>query len=88
MPSVKVFDREPIDKALRRLKRLTEKCGTMDDYEKHEFFEKPSMLEKRRRASAVKRQERLTRQEKEKAEGKVPAVKKNPEKFKKVWDNE
>lgn len=60
MPSIKVHERENIDKALRRFKRLVDKCGTMNDLRDREFFVKPSMVKKRNHASAVKRQQRIS----------------------------
>ena len=47
MPSVKVRIGEPIDKALRALKKKLDKEGTMREIRNHRYFEKPS--EKRRR---------------------------------------
>lgn len=56
MPNVRVRDNEPFEVALRRFKRTCEKAGVLTDLRKHEYFEKPSQLNKRKRAAAVKRQ--------------------------------
>jgi small subunit ribosomal protein S21 len=56
MPSVRIRDNEPFEVALRRFKRTCEKAGVLTDVRKKEFFEKPSMENKRKRAAAVKRQ--------------------------------
>ncbi len=56
MPSVKVKDNEPFEVALRRFKRSCEKAGVLPELRKREFFEKPSVINKRKRAAAVKRQ--------------------------------
>lgn len=56
MPSVRVKDNEPFEVALRRFKRTCEKAGVLPELRKREFFEKPSVIGKRKRAAAVKRQ--------------------------------
>ncbi len=56
MPSIKVKDNEPFEVALRRFKRSCEKAGVLPELRKREFFEKPSVINKRKRAAAVKRQ--------------------------------
>ena len=50
MLQVKVKRGEPIDKALKRLKKLIDKEGMLRDVRGHRYFEKPS--EKRRRKAA------------------------------------
>jgi small subunit ribosomal protein S21 len=47
---VKVRKGETVDKALRRLKKIMDKEGTMKEIRAHRYFEKPS--EKRRRKAA------------------------------------
>ena len=47
---VKVRRGEPLEKALRRLKKKLDKEGTMREIRSHRYFEKPS--EKKRRKSA------------------------------------
>ncbi len=56
MPSVRVRDNEPFDIAIRRFKRACEKAGTLADVHRREFYEKPTMVRKRKAAAAVKRQ--------------------------------
>lgn len=56
MPSVRVKENEPFDVALRRFKRSCEKAGILPELRQREFFEKPSIINKRKRAAAVKRQ--------------------------------
>ena len=58
MPSVRVRENEPFEVALRRFKRTCEKAGVLTDVRKKEFFEKKSMIRKRKRAAAVKRQQK------------------------------
>lgn len=55
MPQVKVKENEPFDLALRRFKRACEKAGVLSDVRKHEFYEKPTSMRKRKAAAAVKR---------------------------------
>ena len=50
MLQVRIKKGEPVEKALRRLKKLLDKEGMMRDIRGHRYFEKPS--EKRRRKSA------------------------------------
>jgi small subunit ribosomal protein S21 len=47
---VKVRKGETVDKALRRLKKIMDKEGTMKEIRAHRYFEKP--CEKRRRKAA------------------------------------
>ena len=63
MPSIKVKDTESFDAALRRFKRTCERAGTILDVRKKEFFEKPSIIGKRKRGAAVKRQEKKVERE-------------------------
>jgi small subunit ribosomal protein S21 len=58
MPFVKVRDNEPFDIALRRFKRACEKAGTLTEVHRHEFYEKPTQIRKRKAAAAVKRNQK------------------------------
>ena len=50
MAQVKVRKGETVDKALRRLKKILDKEGTMKEIRAHRYFEKP--CERRRRKAA------------------------------------
>ncbi|SMN11245.1 SSU ribosomal protein S21p [uncultured Candidatus Thioglobus sp.] len=63
MPSVKVRDNEPFEVALRRFKRACEKSGLLTDMHKHEFYEKPTQVRKRKAAVAVKRHQKKSSKE-------------------------
>ena len=63
MPSVKVRDNEPFEVALRRFKRACEKSGLLADMHKHEFYEKPTQVRKRKAAAAVKRHQKKSSKE-------------------------
>ncbi len=58
MPGVKVRDGESFEAAIRRFKKQCEKAGILSELRKREFFEKPSIREKRKAAAARKRSSR------------------------------
>lgn len=55
-----------IDRALRTLKKLEDKCGTLKKLREKEFYEKPTSKRKRKKAAAVSRLRR------EQASNKLP----------------
>lgn len=55
MPSVKVRMGEPIDKALRALKKKLDKEGIMKSAKAHRFYDKPSVKSRLKSKNAVKR---------------------------------
>lgn len=70
MPSVKVKDNEPFEVAIRRFKRTCEKAGVISEMRRHEFYEKPKWIRKRKKAQAVKRwQKKLHREGQPKRRG-------------------
>ncbi|MCK4815205.1 30S ribosomal protein S21, partial [bacterium] len=53
-------DGEPLEKALKRFKRMVEKEGIIREWKKREYFEKPSTIRNRKRkALQRKRQKKL-----------------------------
>jgi len=56
---IKLRKGEPIDKALRRLKKIMDKEGMMREIRGHRYYEKPS--EKKRRKAARARARAMTR---------------------------
>jgi small subunit ribosomal protein S21 len=44
-----VDDGEPLEKAIKRFKRLVEKEGIIREWRKREYFEKPSTIKNRKR---------------------------------------
>jgi small subunit ribosomal protein S21 len=50
-----VRDNESLDDALRRFKRSVSKSGTLQEYRKREFYEKPSVKRKLKSEAARKR---------------------------------
>ncbi len=55
MPSVKVRMGEPIDKALRILKKKLDKEGIMKSAKAHRFYDKPSVKKRAKSKAARKR---------------------------------
>lgn len=63
MPTVRVKENENFELSLRRFKRLCEKAGILADLRRHEFYEKPTWIRKRKKAAAKKRyQKKLLRE--------------------------
>ena len=56
---VKVRKGEPVDKALRRLKKKLDKEGVMREIRAHRHYEKPSERKKRKLAAAKRKQRKL-----------------------------
>lgn len=54
MPSVKVRMGEPIDKALRALKKKLDKEGVMKTAKAHRFYDKPSVKSRAKSKAAQK----------------------------------
>ncbi len=54
MPSVKVRPGEPIDKALRALKKKVDKEGIMKSAKAHRFYDKPSVKSRAKSKAAAK----------------------------------
>jgi small subunit ribosomal protein S21 len=55
MPNVKVRVGEPIDKALRALKKKLDKEGIMKSAKAHRFYDKPSVKKRAKSKAARKR---------------------------------
>jgi len=56
MPTVKVRIGEPIDKALRQLKKKLDKEGILKSAKARRFYEKPSVRKRAKSKAAKKRQ--------------------------------
>ena len=50
-----VRDRESIQEAVRRFRKLVERSGIKKEMRRREFYEKPTQERKRKKAAAVKR---------------------------------
>ncbi|TVR34123.1 MAG: 30S ribosomal protein S21 [Spirochaetaceae bacterium] len=51
MAYIRVDDSEPLEKAIKRFKRMVEKEGIIREWKKREYFEKPSTIKNRKRKS-------------------------------------
>ena len=58
---VRVDETEPIEKALKRFKRMVEKEGIIREWKKREFFEKPSTIKNRKRKALIRKQMKKAR---------------------------
>ncbi|MEA2030740.1 MAG: 30S ribosomal protein S21 [candidate division Zixibacteria bacterium] len=65
MPGVKVRSDESFEKALRRFNKFCEKTGVISDIKKHQHFEKPSEIRKRKLAAAKRKGRRIRRMERD-----------------------
>lgn len=61
MTMVKAKEGERFESLMRRFRKAVDKSGVMADLRKHEFYEKPSVKEKRKQAAARKRAARDAR---------------------------
>ncbi len=53
---IKVDETEPLEKALKRFKRMVEKEGIIREWKKREYFEKPSTIKNRKRKALERKQ--------------------------------
>jgi len=61
MASIKVRDREPIERAISRFKRKVEKEGIKKDAKKHTFYLKPGDKKRLKRRMAEKKRRKALR---------------------------
>lgn len=61
---VKVFDGEPIDRALKRFKRKTELYGIVREIRDRQHYNKPSVKKKLKTVAARKRKNKTRRNDK------------------------
>jgi small subunit ribosomal protein S21 len=55
MTTIKLKDGEPIEGAIKRFKKATEKAGILSEIRKREHYEKPSVKRKKKAIAAKKR---------------------------------
>lgn len=53
---VRVDDNEPLEKAIKRFKRMVEKEGIIREWKKREYFEKPSTIKNRKKKALERKQ--------------------------------
>ncbi|MCL2791659.1 MAG: 30S ribosomal protein S21 [Spirochaetaceae bacterium] len=61
MAFVRVDETEPLEKALKRFKRMVEKEGIIREWKKREFFEKPSTINNRKKKTIIRKQQKKLR---------------------------
>ncbi|MDR0637904.1 MAG: 30S ribosomal protein S21 [Spirochaetaceae bacterium] len=60
MAHIIVDDSEPLEKAIKRFKRIVEREGIIREYKKREYFEKPSTILNRKKKSMRRKLMRRT----------------------------
>ncbi len=61
MSKTVVRKNESLDDALRRFKRSVSKTGTLQEYRKREFYEKPSVKRKKKSEAAARKRKNKRR---------------------------
>ncbi|HBO35527.1 MAG: 30S ribosomal protein S21 [Sphaerochaeta sp.] len=61
MAYVKVDDNEPLEKSIKRFKRMVEKEGIIREWKKREYFEKPSTILNRKKKALARKQMKKVR---------------------------
>lgn len=56
MAFVRVDDNEPLEKSIKRFKRMVEKEGIIREWKKREYYEKPSTILNRKNKAMSRRQ--------------------------------
>ena len=59
MVKIMVRERESIQEAVRRLRKLVERTGLKRELRRREYYEKPSDVKRRKMARAIRRSKRL-----------------------------
>ena len=55
MPKIKLRDGDSLEYALRRFKKTCERLGILSEIKKREYYEKPSIMKKKKSIAARKR---------------------------------
>jgi len=58
---VRVDDNEPLEKSIKRFKRMVEKEGIIREWKKREYFEKPSTIKNRKKKDLERKQMKKVR---------------------------
>lgn len=58
---VKIDDNEPLEKSLKRFKRMVEKEGIIREWKRREYFEKPSTINNRKKKALERKQMKKVR---------------------------
>lgn len=60
-----IDDNEPLEKAIKRFKRMVEKEGIIREWKKREYFEKPSTIRNRKEKAMARKLMRKNRKARE-----------------------
>lgn len=58
---INVDDNEPLEKAIKRFKRMVEKEGIIREWKKREYFEKPSTIRNRKKKALERKMQKKLR---------------------------
>jgi len=61
MAHITVDDTEPLEKAIKRFKRMVEKEGIIREYKRREYYEKPSLILNRKNKAIRRKLMKRTR---------------------------
>lgn len=61
MAYIKCDENEPVEKAIKRFKRLVEKEGIIKEFKLRQYFEKPSAIEHRKKKALARKQMKKVR---------------------------
>jgi small subunit ribosomal protein S21 len=61
LANIRVSDDEPLEKAIKRFKRMVEKEGIIREWKKREFYEKPSIENNRKKKALIRKQAKKNR---------------------------
>jgi small subunit ribosomal protein S21 len=61
LANITIDDNEPLEKAIKRFKRMVEKEGIIREFKKREYFEKPSTILNRKKKSIARKLMKRTR---------------------------
>ncbi|MCX7026062.1 MAG: 30S ribosomal protein S21 [Spirochaetes bacterium] len=61
MRQITVEEGEPLEKAIKRFKRMVEKEGIIREWKRREYFEKPSTIKNRKQKALVRKLMKKTR---------------------------
>ncbi len=61
MAFVKVDENEPLEKSIKRFKRMVEKEGIIREWKKREYYEKPSTILNRKNKALARKQMKKVR---------------------------
>ena len=61
MAYIKCDETEPVEKAIKRFKRMVEKEGLIREYKMRQYYEKPSSIEHRKKKALARKQMKKVR---------------------------